>query len=170
MMSKIYADNLARSNSDSSRGIAGRDVTTQATGRDLSNIDCHYCNKFAHYKNHCVDFKAVHLQYQRRRRRQHEQRGGHQPHRPKLGGQQQQRGWGQMWCSYHKTTTHSYADCRPRLANDLNGNAHFAHVRPPSVPGICSSWDLPMRDDSDEKPCIPFFAKVVQLAVKPAKA
>ena len=32
MMSKIYADNLARSNSDSSRGIAGRGVAMQATG------------------------------------------------------------------------------------------------------------------------------------------
>ena len=32
MMSKIYADNFARSNSDSSRGIAGRGVAMQATG------------------------------------------------------------------------------------------------------------------------------------------
>ena len=38
MMSKIYADNLARSNSDSSRIIVGRGVAMQATGRDLSNI------------------------------------------------------------------------------------------------------------------------------------
>ena len=45
-MSKIYADNLARSNSDSPRDIAGRGVAMQATGRDLSDIDCHYCNKF----------------------------------------------------------------------------------------------------------------------------
>ena len=36
MMSKIYADNLAHSHSDSSRGIAGRGVAMQATGRDLS--------------------------------------------------------------------------------------------------------------------------------------
>ena len=33
MMSKIYANNLARSDSDSSRGIAGRGVAMQATGR-----------------------------------------------------------------------------------------------------------------------------------------
>ena len=32
MMSKIYADNLARSNSDSSKGIAGRGVAMQTTG------------------------------------------------------------------------------------------------------------------------------------------
>ena len=42
MMSKIYADNLARAHSDSSRGIAGRGVAMQATGRDLTKIDCYY--------------------------------------------------------------------------------------------------------------------------------
>ena len=62
MMSKIYADNLARSDSDSSRGIEGRSVAMQATGRDLSKIHCYYCNKFGHYKNDCADFKAVHHQ------------------------------------------------------------------------------------------------------------
>ena len=45
MMSKIYADNLARFHSDSSRGIAGRGVAIQATGRDLSKINCHYCEQ-----------------------------------------------------------------------------------------------------------------------------
>ena len=75
-----------------------------------------------------------------------------------------------MWCSYDKTTTHNDADCRATPANGLNGNAHFAQVRPPSVPGICSLWDLPVRDDSDEKPCISFLAREVQPAAKPAKA
>ena len=167
MMSKIYADNLARSHSDSSRGIAGRGVATQATGRDLSKINCYYCNKFGHYKNDCADFKSAHHQ---NRRRHHKQRGGHQPDQPKPGGQQQQRGGGQMWCSYHKTTTHSDADCRTTPANGLNGNAHFAQVRPPSVPGICSSSDLPVRDYSDEKPCILFLAREVQPVAKSAKA
>ena len=87
------------------------------------------------------------------------QRGGHQPHQPKPGGQQQQRGGGKMWCSCHKTTTHSDADCCTRPADRPNGNAHFAQVRPPSVPGICISWDFPVRDDSDEKPCISFLAR-----------
>ena len=58
MMSKIYTDNLARSNSDSARGIAGRGVTMQAIGPDLSNINGHYYNKFGHYKNDCAEFKA----------------------------------------------------------------------------------------------------------------
>ena len=94
MMSKIYTDNLARSKSDSSRGIAGRGVSMQAIGPDFSDIICHDYNKFGHYKNDCTEFKAVHQQNKRRRRRQHKQRGGHQPHQPKPGGQQQQRGPG----------------------------------------------------------------------------
>ena len=58
MMSKIYADDLARSNSDSSRGIAGRGVAMRATERDYSNINCHYCNKFGHdYKNDCATLR-----------------------------------------------------------------------------------------------------------------
>ena len=170
MMSKIYTDNLARSNSDSSRGIAGRGVAMQAIGPDLSNINCHDYNKFGHYKNDCTEFKAVHQQNQRRRRRQHKQRGGHQPHQPKPGGQQQQRGGGGMWYSYYKTTTHNDADCHARPANGLNGNAHFTQVRLPSVPGICSSWDFPVGDDSDEKPCISISAREVQPATEPTKA
>ena len=91
MMSKIYAGSLARSSSDSSRGIVGRGVTMQATGRDLSKINCHYCNKFGYYKNDCADFKAAHQQNGRRKRRQHKQRGLHQPDQPKPSGQHQQR-------------------------------------------------------------------------------
>ena len=170
MMSKIYIDNLARSHSDSSRGIAGRGVAMQATGRDLRKINCYHCNKFGHCTNDCADFKAAHHQNRRRRQRHHKQRGGHQADQPKPGGQQQQRGEGQMWCSYRKTTTHNDADCRATPANGLNGNAHFAQVRPSSVPGICNSWDLPVRDDSDEEPCISFLAREVQPAAKPAKA
>ena len=64
MMSKINTDNLARSNSDSSRCIAGRGVAMQALGTDFSNINCHFYNKFGHYKNDCAEFKAVHQQNQ----------------------------------------------------------------------------------------------------------
>ena len=139
MMSKIYPDNLASSHSDSSRGIAGRGVAMQATGLDLSKINCYYCSTFSYYKNDCADFKAGHHQNRRCRQRHHKQRGEHEQDQSKPGGQQQQREGGQMWCSYHKTTTHNDADCRATPANGLNGNIHFAQVRPPSVPGICSS-------------------------------
>ena len=138
MMTKIYADNLASSHSGSSRGIAGRGIAMQATGRDLSKIDYYYCNKFGHYKNDCADVKTAYHQNRRRRQLQSKQRGGHQPNQPKAGGQYQQKGGGQIWCSYHKTTTHSDADCRTRPARRPNRNANFAQVRPPSVSRICS--------------------------------
>ena len=75
-----------------------------------------------------------------------------------------------MWCLYHNTTPHNDANCRATPAYGPNDNAHFAQVRPPSVPGICSSWDLPVRDESDEKPCISFLAREVHPEAKPAKA
>ena len=143
-MSKIYADNLAPSNSDSPRGIAGRGVAMQATGWDLSIQQFHYRNKFGHFKNECADFKNVRQQNQRRRQRQHKQRDGYQPHQPKPGGRQQQRGRGQTWCSNHKTTTHSDADYRARPASRFHGNTYFVQVHPPSVPEICSPRDLPV--------------------------
>ena len=96
MMWKTYADNLARSHSDSSRGIAGRGVAMQATGRDLSKINCYCCNKFSHCKNDFADFKATHHQNRRGTQRHHKQRGGHQPDQPKPDGQQQQRGEGEV--------------------------------------------------------------------------
>ena len=51
MVSKIYADILAFSNSESSRGIAGRGGIMQATGWDLININPHYYMKLGHNKN-----------------------------------------------------------------------------------------------------------------------
>ena len=78
-MTKSYADNLACSNSDLSRGIAGGVVAVQMTERDFSNINCHYCNTFGHYENEFADFMAVRQQNQRRRQRQYKQRCGHQP-------------------------------------------------------------------------------------------
>ena len=116
-MSKIYADNLARSSSGSSRGISRRGVTMRAMGWDLSTTKLPYCNTFGLYKKDCVDLKTVRQQDQRRKPRQHKKRGGHQPHQPKPGGKQQQKGGRQMGCSYHKTTTHSDAECRARPEN-----------------------------------------------------
>ena len=66
MMSKIYADESARSKSDSSRGSAERGVATQAIGQDLINTNHLYCNK-----NDCADLQAGSHQKQRRRQRKH---------------------------------------------------------------------------------------------------
>ena len=136
MMSKIYTDNLARSNPDSSRGIAGRGVVMKAIGPDLSNTYCHFCNKFGHYKNDCTEFKAVHQQNQRRRRRQHKRRGGHQPHQPKPGRQQQQRGGGNVVLILQD---HHPQRCRlPRQACKRAQRQRPLHSSPSSE----RSWDL----------------------------
>ena len=47
---KIYADNLACSNFDSSRGIAGRGVAMQTTRRDLRNTKLQCCNRLTAIK------------------------------------------------------------------------------------------------------------------------
>ena len=61
----------------------------------------------------------------------------------------------------HKITTYKDDDCRVRSETRLNGNVHFDQVRPPSVPGICSSWDLLARNDYDGKSCISFSAREI---------
>ena len=71
MMSKIYADEFARSKSDSSRGSAERGVATQAIGQDLINTNHLYRNKFGYYKNDCADLQVGSHQKQRRRQRKH---------------------------------------------------------------------------------------------------
>ena len=63
-ISKIYADNLDRSNSDKLRGITGRSIAMQATGRDLNNTNYNYCNQLEHSKNDYAEFKAVDQQNQ----------------------------------------------------------------------------------------------------------
>ena len=57
----------------------------------------------------------------------------------------------------------------PPQRRQSNDDAHFAQVCPLSDPGICSLWDLPVRDDSNEKPCISFSARGIQPATTPAK-
>ena len=48
MMAAIYADNPARSCSDSFRGIAGHGAAIQAMTRDR-NITCHFCGRIGHF-------------------------------------------------------------------------------------------------------------------------
>ena len=66
-----------------------------------------------------------------------------------------------MWCSYHKTTTRSDADCLARRRKRADGNAHIAATGPSRVQGICSAYDLPEEDDQPERPYISFTATEV---------
>ena len=48
MMAAIYADNW--SHSESLKGIAGRGAAMQAVDRGRTNVLCHYCDQFEHFK------------------------------------------------------------------------------------------------------------------------
>ena len=61
MMAAIYADNLSRS--ESSKGIAGRDVAKQAVDRGRTSLLCHYCDQCGHFKRKCP-LKIKHQQQQ----------------------------------------------------------------------------------------------------------
>ena len=66
-----------------------------------------------------------------------------------------------MWCSYHKTTTHSDADCGAGRRKRGDGNAHIAATGPSRVKGICSTYDLPEEDDQPERSYVSFTATEV---------
>ena len=53
MMAAISADNLARSRSDSFRGIVGRGAAMQTMTRDRNDIKCHFCGRVGHFKSKC---------------------------------------------------------------------------------------------------------------------
>ena len=73
-----------------------------------------------------------------------------------------------MWCSYHKTTTRSDADCLARRRKRADGNAHIAATGPSRVQGICSAYDLPEEEDQTEHPNISFTATEVHPTVATA--
>ena len=52
IMAAIFADNLARSRSDSFRGIVGLGAAMQAKSRDRNDIKCHFCGR-DHVKIKC---------------------------------------------------------------------------------------------------------------------
>ena len=50
MMVAIYEDNLARSRSDSSNGIAGRGAAMQTMTCDRNDIKGHLCGRVGHFQ------------------------------------------------------------------------------------------------------------------------
>ena len=78
---------------------------------------------------------------------QHEGQRNHprRQHQRNRGG-----GRGPVWCSYHKTTSHSDADCCTRRRKQADGNAHIAATGSLRIKGICSAFNLPEGDDQPE--------------------
>ena len=70
-----------------------------------------------------------------------------------------------MWCSCHKITAHSDADCLARRRKWADGNAHIAATGPPHVKGFCSAYDLPGEEDQPERTYISFTPTEVHPAV-----
>ena len=111
MLPAIYADILARSRSDSFRGIARRVAAMQAMIHDRNDTKCHTCGRVGHLKIEC----PPHFNHQQQNDgqqpegREEYQNNPHRHHQRNSGG-----GRGLVWCSNHKTTTHSDADCRAR--------------------------------------------------------
>ena len=52
MMAAIYADNLSR-RSITTTGIAGPGAAMKTVDRDLSDVQCHNCSTFGHYRRNC---------------------------------------------------------------------------------------------------------------------
>ena len=151
MMAAIYADNLSR-RSITTTGIAGPGVAMKTMDRDLSDVQCHNCSTFGHYRRNCPN------------RRKQQYKGGQNQQQPfrqqhTRGRQQKKGGGGGIWCSYYKTTTHSDADCRVQH-KEGNGNVNVAAVQPSRV-GMCSALDLPEQDNEPERPSIVFSATEV---------
>ena len=117
MMSALYIDCLSPPNNSPS--VVGRGVAMYLTGGGNSPINCHYCGNPGHRQNTCVACIAA-------------QREGRNPHAtrstPFRRWKGRERGESKpMWCSFHKSSTHSDETCRTRKQkiND-NGSASCA--------------------------------------------
>ena len=136
MMAIIYADNLARSRSDSYRGVAGRDADMQAMTRDDYDIKCLFCGRVGHFKIKCP--LRVKHQQQENNVHQPQQREGQQNHvkdnkTTRADSNDKTVEAGEVPCGARTTTFHSDAVCRARRRKQADGNAHicrngaFAH-------------------------------------------
>ena len=158
MMEAIYADDLARSRSDPSRAIAGRGSAMQTMNRDRNDIKCHFYGRVGHLKIKCL-LRVKQQQKndgQQPRQREEQQNHPRKQHQRNRGGER-----GPMWCSYHKTISHSDADCRAKRREQADGNAHITAPGPSRIKGNCSPHDLPEQDDQPERPYISFTATEV---------
>ena len=111
IMAAIYADNLSR-RSITTTGIAGPGVAMKTMDRDLSDVQGHNCSTFGHYRRNCPN------------RRKQQYKGGQNQQQPfrqqhTRGRQQKKGGGGGIWCSYHKTTTHSAWTAAPNTKKEM---------------------------------------------------
>ena len=115
MMSALYIDCLSRPNN--SPLVAGRGIAMQATEGDDSAIKCHYCGNPGHCQKNCVVWIAAQCK-----------NGNQQMTRSTPLGRWKKKAGGDgkpLWCSFHKSTTHTDETCRTlqqQLGNSGNAN------------------------------------------------
>ena len=120
-MSALYIDCLSRPNNSPS--VVGCGVAMHLTGGGNSPINCHYCGNPGHRQKTCVAWIAA-------------QRKGRNPHATRSTPFRRWKGRKKgeskpMWCSFHKSSTHSDETCRTRKQQmDDNGRASCASQDP----------------------------------------
>ena len=134
----------------------------QAMTRDRNDIKCHFCGRVGHSKIKCP-FRVK--QQQENGGQQPQQREGQQNHPRRQHQRNREGGRGPVWCSCHKTTSNSDADCRARRRRRVDGKAHIAATGPSRINGICSAYDCPEENDQPERPLISFTATEVHPTV-----
>ena len=134
MMSALYIDYVSRSNN--SLLATGRRVAMQATGGDDSTIKCHYCGHPGHRQKNCVVWIAAQCKD-----------GNQETTRSTPLGRWKRKAGGNgksMWCSFHKSTTHSDETCRrqqQQMSN--NGNVNWANQES-DYPAVLTASDPPL--------------------------
>ena len=127
MVHSIYVDNLSRPSKSSP--IAGRGVAMKATGNNNSNTSqwCSYYKKSTdHVIQDCARLKVKRRRDQSNRHASPHRTQGALPH-GKAGSHSPLRGTGeQKWCSFHRSTSHSDAECRLQIELQKNESTSFA--------------------------------------------
>ena len=158
MMSALYIDCFSRPNN--SPLVAGRGVAMQVTGGDDSAIKCHYCGDPGHRQKICVAWIAAQCK-----------NGNQQTTRSTPLGRLKKKAGGDgkpMWCSFHKSNTHSNETCRTlqqQLGN--NGSANCAN-QGSDYPAVLTASDPPPRNNIEEQ-SISFSAVEVPTRDEPSK-
>ena len=141
MMSALYIDYLSRSNN--SPLVAGRGVAMQATGGDDSTTKCHYCGNPGHRQKICVAWIAAQCKDRNQQTTRSTPLGRW---RRKAGGDGKP-----MWCSFHKSTTHSDETCRrQRQQMEDNGCANCAN-QGSDYPAVLTASDPPPASNIKEQ-------------------
>ena len=154
MMNALYTQN-------NSPVVAGRGVAMQATGGDDSAIKCHYCSNPGHRQKNYVAWIAAQCK-----------NGNQQTTRSSPLGRWKKKAGGDgkpMWCSFHKSTTHSnetFRTLQQQLGN--NGSANCAN-QGSDYPAVLTASDPPAGSNIEEQG-ISFAAVDVPTRDEPSKA